>query len=320
MKKKNILLLLLIALFPITAQAASMEIKCSSTSITVGDSVRCTVIAKEQAIGGVQGNVEITNGTVTSTEKKACAFGDLYVKDENTGKMTLSCVLELDKNSADVAVYTLKSSKVGTMTFKISDAVVINGNFDSINVASPSVNITVKEPVTQAPSRPVTPAPQPQTEAPTQAPQQNETSTVAPATETPTEAQTEAPTEGTTVTEATKDTKLERLNIEGVTFTFQSDKLEYNIEVPNSVEELKIDYKTFNPNAVVEVSTTKLVDGMNNIEVKVTYEGVTSVYKLNIKRIPAKSPKTDSTKIIKLVVSLIGMVGLSFLLIIVIKK
>ena len=319
MKKRNILLLLLVALFPITAKAASMEIRCSSTSITVGDSVRCTVIAKEQEIGGVQGNVEITNGTVTSTEKKACAFGDLYVEDPNTKKMTLSCVLELDKNSAEVAVYTLKSSKVGTMTFRISDAVVINGNFDSINVASPSVNITVKEPVTQAPSKPVTQAPQPQTEAPTQAPQ-TQAPTEAPATEAPTEAPTEASTEGTTVTEATKDTKLERLSIEGVTFTFQSDKLEYNIEVPNSVEELKIDYKAFNPNAVVEVSTTKLVDGMNNIEVKVTYEGVTSVYKLNIKRIPAKNPKTDSTKIIKLVVSLIGMVGLSFLLIIVIKK
>jgi hypothetical protein len=72
--------------------------------------------------------------------------------------------------------------------------------------------------------------------------------------------------------------------------------------------------------ANVNISSTKLVDGMNNIEIVVSYEGETTTYKLNINKKVKKDSKKAIIKVAKIVGSLAGMLGLTYLLIVVIKK
>ena len=208
------------------------------------------------------------------------------------------------------------------MTITVSDATVVDANFNDVSVSNITKKITVKQPApapTQAPTQP--------TQKPTQAPQvqpSNEQPQTQGTTESPvTEETTQAPAETTvpvTNAKTDSDTQLSSLSIKDVVFTFQSDKYEYNIELTSDITDLVLDYKTYNANAEVTVSSTKLVDGMNNIEIKVTYAGETSTYKLNINKKAKKDNKREIIRIAKLVGSVVGMIGLSYVLIIVIKK
>ena len=320
--KKN-LLFLMILLLPISAKAASMEIKCSSTNITVGDSVRCTVTAKATQVGGAEGFVDITNGTVASTEKKVCEIGDPYDLDLPTNKMKLSCANVLVNNTADIAVYTLKSSATGKMTFGISSAKVVDESFNTVSVTSPSVTITVNPKATQPPStkpttRPTSPAQeQPQTQAPvTEAPQ-----TQAPNTEPVTE---EPATEEITTTDYVRPTspktdvtsELKSLKVKGVELQFNPSNYTYNFTVKNNVQNLDISYEKGNDDQVVVVSNTTLKNGLNKIYVEVTEGDSKTTYTLNATREAGMS----TTKLIKIVASSGGLVGLSYALLKILKR
>lgn len=311
MKKKIILLLLLVVVLPISAKAATLEMSCASSTINVGDSVRCVITGKDSMVSGGSGKVSVSNGSITNREKIHCAAPS--ITDE------FSCYDEMVENKIDIVAYTFKSSSAGTMTITVSDATVVDANFDQVSVSNITKKITVKQPTTTTTTKATTR----QTQAPQVQPSNTQPQTQG-TTESPVTEETTQATEETTVPETNaktdSDTQLSSLSIKDVVFTFQSDKYEYNIELTSDITDLVLDYKTYNANAEVTVSSTKLVMGMNNIEIKVTYAGETSTYKLNINKKAKKDNKREIIRIAKLVGSVVGMIGLSYVLIIVIKK
>ena len=60
-----------------------------------------------------------------------------------------------------------------------------------------------------------------------------------------------------------KNQFLKSLSIEGYDINFNKDILEYNIEVPNDVTKLNINYETYNNTAKVEIIDNELKDGEN---------------------------------------------------------
>ena len=159
--KKKIILLFLVTLFPITAKAASLEIQCTSSTITVGDSVKCTIVGKDTKVGGAGvETISVSNGSIASTQTLTCPFGSV-------SETTFDCVNEEAPNSVSFVAYTLKSSSVGTMTITLSDCSLVGADYKTYHYDTVSKSITVKakptpaQPVTKAPTQPVTQAPQP---------------------------------------------------------------------------------------------------------------------------------------------------------------
>ena len=326
--KKN-LLFLMILLLPITAKAASMEIQCTSNSITVGESVKCSIVGKHAKVGGAAAKVvSVSNGSITAATPSTCPFGE--VKNEE-----FSCVNEETANSVTFASYTIKSSKEGTMTLTLSEVelVGINGT-DYVTYEFPSVskNITVKAKATQPPStkpttRPTMPnspspqQPEPQTQA--TEPQSVQPTTDAPSTEPVTETPVTEPWTDETTTTAVKPSpktdgtgELKSLTVDGAQLTFNPSNYTYNFTVKSNVKELKVSYVKGNDDQTVVVSNTTLKDGLNKIYVEVTEGDIKKTYTLNATREAGMS----TTKLVKIVVSIAGLVGLSYALLKVLKR
>lgn len=90
------------------------------------------------------------------------------------------------------------------------------------------------------------------------------------------------------------DAHLDSLEIENVSFEFESDKFEYVIETEKDVALNKINYLSRNPNSVVNIKTNKDLDeNKNEIIVKVTSEDKKNknTYKILI------NTRSDSEKI-----------------------
>jgi hypothetical protein len=329
--KKRILILLALILIPISANAASMNISCTSGSIAVGGTVKCSIKGQAPYIGGGEGKIDISGGTIESYSVGTC----VTLGSDAVSKSEFTCVNEMNPNSVTFVTYVLKADKPGTMTFTVSDASIVAGqNFDTVNIGTLSKNISVTNPV--VPSQPTTkqtqPATQPTTRAPqvqpgttqgtTQAPTPGEPTTQAPVEEptTTTEPVTEEVTSAESNPRTDSNSLLATLTIKGIKFDFNSNKFEYNIEVTSDIKDLEFSYKPYMESANVNISSTKLVDGMNNIEIVVSYEGETTTYKLNINKKVKKDSKKAIIKVAKIVGSLAGMLGLTYILIVVIKK
>ena len=331
--KKRILILLALILIPISANAASMNISCTSGSIAVGGTVKCSIKGSAPYIGGGEGKLDISGGTIESYSVGTC---DTIGKD-GVNKSEFTCLNEKNPNNVTFVTYVLKGTQPGTMTFKVNDAKLVavdaNDNFDTVEFGTISTNIAVVNPVVPSqpttkqtqPTQNTTRAPQVQpgtTQGTTQAPTPGEPTTASPVEEPTTT--TEPVTEEVTTVESNPRTDsnslLATLTIKGIKFDFNSTKFEYNIEVTSDIKDLEFSYKPYMESANVNISSTKLVDGMNNIEIVVSYEGETTTYKLNINKKVKKDSKKAIIKVAKIVGSLAGMLGLTYLLIVVIKK
>ena len=332
--KKKILILLALILIPISAKADSMDISCTSYSLTVGGTTKCSVKATAHKIGGGEGKIAVSNGTVQSFTVGSC----IQLGAGAVTNSEFTCINEEDPNGVTFVTYVIKATQAGTMTFKVNDAkfVAINssGQYDTVNAGTISKNIAVSNPTqattkpTQATQRPTQGTTAPAGTQPTQGTTQAQNPREEPTTGTPTEEPTTEATEpvtGETTTLAPSprtdsNTKLASLTIKGVKFDFNSDKTEYNIEITSDITNLEFSYKPYKENATVKISSDKLVEGMNKIEVVVIYEGESTTYKLNINKKAKADTKATIIKVAKIVGSVAGMIGLAYLLIVVIKK
>jgi len=332
--KKKILILLALILIPISANAASMNISCTSGSIAVGGTVKCSIKGQAPYIGGGEGKIAISGGTIESYSIGTC----ITLGSDAVSKSEFTCINEKNPNNVTFVTYVLKATQPGTLSFKVNEAKIVavdtNDNFDTVEFGTLSANIAVVNPIVPSqpttkqtqPTQNTTRAPQVQpgtTQGTTQAPTPGEPTTQAPVEEPPT-TPTEPTSEEVTTVESNPRTDsnslLATLTIKGIKFDFNSTKLDYNIEVTSDIKELEFSYKPYMESANVNISSTKLVDGMNKIEIVVSFEGETTTYKLNINKRVKKDSKKAIVKVAKIVGSLAGMLGLTYLLIVVIKK
>lgn len=99
-----------------------------------------------------------------------------------------------------------------------------------------------------------------------------------------------------------KSTSLKSLTIEGATIKFDPEKVTYNINVPNSMEEAIINYELADSTSTAKIDgDTKLKVGKNKIKIIVTASnGKTNTYTLNITRNKSRvSVINDEEKIIE---------------------
>lgn len=100
------------------------------------------------------------------------------------------------------------------------------------------------------------------------------------------------------------DSTLKSVDIKNQKLDFKSDEKKYFLEVDNTVTKLEINAIPTNPNAKVEVGSTKLKIGKNNISIKVTSEDESSTTNYDFvvtraqqsKKIKKTCPDTTSSK------------------------
>ena len=87
-------------------------------------------------------------------------------------------------------------------------------------------------------------------------------------------------------TPSSSNVDLKSLTVEGVTFTFEPDKVSYSLTVPNEVEEALINYELNDSTSTATIDgDTKLKEGRNKIKIIVkSSSGNTKTYTLNITR------------------------------------
>ena len=206
--KKKILSILLAVLFiiPIKANAASLEIYASTTQLTPGGSVRITVKAN-----GLAGRFSVTSS-------------DSGVLSGGTGS-------EWIENESKTYTFSAKSLGSATITVKAINA-ADSSSSETFN-GSKSITIKVVKP-----------------------------------------------------REKSTDNNLKSLSVEGYTITpeFSKDTLEYNVEVNDDKETIKINAERADGYASLEGDGEKEVaEGLNKFEIKVTSEtGKEKIYTLNV--------------------------------------
>ena len=133
------LLILIYLLFPIGVSAASVNIVCDKAKVEEGATVVCSVIAKDTKVSGASGTVTVTGGSVESVTKVSkCEIGSVSA----TG---FECIDTEKDGSLTIASYTVKVGLSGKMTFKVSSALVVGTDFDTINVSDASVTVDIIE-------------------------------------------------------------------------------------------------------------------------------------------------------------------------------
>ena len=80
------------------------------------------------------------------------------------------------------------------------------------------------------------------------------------------------------------NTTLKSLKINDIEVKLNDKNFEYEVTVPYSVNELKIDAVATNKDAKIESESKKLVVGENEVKIKVTNDKVNSEYKINVIR------------------------------------
>lgn len=273
MKKNLIILLILIGIIlplKVNALSGSISLSCNPSTIKPGATSTCTLSGYgDSGVAGVDAKVS-TSGNIslvsinTSTSWQGNGDGNhigLYSDTDKTG-------------SFPIATIVVKGTSEGTGTVSIYDVKFADGaTYKNVVIGGKSSTITVKNP---------TPA-----NTNTTKPSTN-TNTTKPSTNT----NTTKPTTNTTNTDKEENKKSNDATLKSITLSsgkinFKATTYEYNVEVGNDVEELKVTAVKNNDKAVVTLPTnTKLNVGKNDLKIQVKAEdGTVKTYTLHVVRL-----------------------------------
>jgi hypothetical protein len=272
---KKILLLLVVGLFPVFVYADSISVSCNKTTVSPGETITCNISGTtSSAVNGVSAKVILNNLTFQSFSKSSVWNGDgnngeidLYTSDNQSGTFAIG-TLTLKVGSANGTI-TLGGLR-GASTPEYS-----NADFETVNVTSSTLNITVSNP-TPTPTPTPTPEPTP-TSDPTPAPANNQNNN------TPKEQKSD-------------NNYLRELGGENVSISFDKTVSEYSFEVSNDVENFELVAIPEDGKSMVSISNQDhLVDGLNQIKVLVVAEnGSTREYTLNVTRLKAEETSSNN--------------------------
>ena len=195
--KKRYLLLAALLLIPFSVRAADgIVIECDKTTAAPKSEVHCAIVGYAAGIGAVEGNVAVTNGTVTKAEKNTCDIG-------NVSATEVSCADLYQTASMKAATYTIQVGETGNTTVALSNAKYATENTSNdifVNVTPVTIAISSTTPVNPDPTTPTDPDPTPVNPDPTPS--------------NPTEPETQEPTTPATPTTPTEQKSTEKEKIE----------------------------------------------------------------------------------------------------------
>ncbi|MBE6158469.1 MAG: hypothetical protein E7159_01430 [Firmicutes bacterium] len=155
--KKRYLLLTALLLIPFSVRAADgIVIECDKTTAAPKSEVHCAIVGYAAGIGAVEGNVSVTNGTVTKAEKNICDIGSVSATE-------VSCADLYQTASMKAATYTIKVGESGNTTVALTNAKYATENTSNdvfVNVTPVTITINSTTPVNPDPT-PVNPDPTP---------------------------------------------------------------------------------------------------------------------------------------------------------------
>ncbi len=147
--KKRYLLLTALLLIPFSVRAADgIVIECDKTTAAPKSEVHCAIVGYAAGIGAVEGNVAVTNGTVTKAEKNTCDIG-------NVSATEVSCADLYQTASMKAATYTIQVGESGNTTVALSNAKYATENTSNdilVNVTPVTIAISSTTPVNPDPT------------------------------------------------------------------------------------------------------------------------------------------------------------------------
>ena len=162
--KKRYLLLTALLLIPFSVRAADgIVIECDKTTAAPNSEVHCAIVGYAAGIGAVEGNVAVTNGTVTKAEKNTCDIG-------NVSENEVSCAGLYQTASMKAATYTIQVGESGNTTVALTNAKYATENTSNdilVNVTPVTITINSTTPVNPEPTNPTDPDPTPVNPDPT---------------------------------------------------------------------------------------------------------------------------------------------------------
>ena len=133
LKNKIYFILFAILVFPITINAQSVSIKCDKESISIDESVNCTISGKSTD--------EVRNIVAVISHDDDIEIKNIEIADELSGKSSLNLNLSTDGLVSDFHIVSFNVSSSGVGTHKIY---VKNIKFDENNVNNAELAISVK--------------------------------------------------------------------------------------------------------------------------------------------------------------------------------
>ena len=134
---KNILLIIAILCLPNKVFAASVGVNCPS-SVTVGDTITCTVTGYHTSLSGLKAGVSYSGMDYVSAIN--LTGSNMFVVSNNT----LDGAFDIANNSKSLASYVFKANNVGTASINITCNQIIDGvEFASVACTGGSKSITI---------------------------------------------------------------------------------------------------------------------------------------------------------------------------------
>lgn len=242
MKKLSITIIgiFLLIIFPYKVNAASMSLSFSCSAATAGKSTTCTLRgnATDDGVTGIEGNISITNATVTSISPSGGweqmpgnnnTYMAYYADTPKTGSFT-------------IATITINTANAGNSTISMSNVQFVDSRGKTFSGSGASQSFVISPPATQPPQ---TQAPRPTTKA----------------TQRPTQTQPTAPVTEPVGTEL----KLDTVKVGDYEVLFQEGK--YYVTVDYDTESVNVE-ATANPNlTLIGGGVRTLAVGKNVVEI-----------------------------------------------------
>ena len=264
MKKKYFVIgVILSVLLPINVKAlsGSVSISCNNNSIEVGSNTTCTIS------GYSDSEISALSASLTSSGSISISnINTSSIWQGNGGDGNIQLYTDSNKSGGfSIATFTITGNSIGSGNINLNSVKFTDASFSENSISGSSITITVKEKYV--------PKPDPTPSNPGNTSSNNQTTV----------------TTNPSTPEATKsnDASLKNITISNVNFEFSKDKLEYDIEVSNSIEKIEINAEANNDKAKVTIpSDLSLKLGNNTFIIEVEAEdGTKKEYKINIKRL-----------------------------------
>lgn len=264
MKKKYFVIgVILSVLLPINVKAlsGSVSISCNNSSIEVGSNTTCTIS------GYSDSEISALSASLTSSGSISISnINTSSIWQGNGGDGNIQLYTDSNKSGGfSIATFTITGNSIGSGNINLNSVKFTDASFSEDSISGSSITITVKEKYV--------PKPDPTPSNPGNTSSNNQTTV----------------TTNPSTPEATKsnDASLKNITISNVNFEFSKDKLEYDIEVSNSIEKIEINAEANNDKAKVTIpSDLSLKLGNNTFIIEVEAEdGTKKEYKINIKRL-----------------------------------
>lgn len=264
MKKKYFVIgVILSVLLPINVKAlsGSVSISCNNSSIEVGSNTTCTIS------GYSDSEISALSASLTSSGSISISnINTSSIWQGNGGDGNIQLYTDSNKSGGfSIATFTITGNSIGSGNINLNSVKFTDASFSENSISGSSITITVKEKYV--------PKPDPTPSNPGNTSSNNQTTVIT----------------NPSTPEATKsnDASLKNITISNVNFEFSKDKLEYDIEVSNSIEKIEINAEVNNDKAKVTIpSDLSLKLGNNTFIIEVEAEdGTKKEYKINIKRL-----------------------------------